>query len=216
MNNRGITLIETIIAVAVLCVALLPLVSVFILGTKGMVGIDKANVAMQLARELMDEIKDKYWDEWNSPYKETGEDTDLRWRKEVAVPKKDRSQVGPDKGERRRGQFDDIDDYDGWKEGWRGWPGYPEYLMNINGKPYDGKYGRPDYTRYKRRVRVRYVQGDKGKPDELTELRRKVEGQNATNLKQVTVIVSWGGENKDAHKVLTSCCFGNYTREVPE
>ena len=197
-SQLGVTLVEVMITTAILLAALLPLVSIFTHGTKATVRMAEANIAMELARELMDEIKSKHWDEWN---------TESRWTGDKAVPARSRSPVGTDdESPTTKGKFDDTDDYNGWEE---------DPPQDVNGDLYDGFGGRPDYTKYKRLVRVSYVQGEAGDPDQLTELGAGASGDAATNLKQVTVIVSWGGEHKDEHKVITTCCLGNYTREIP-
>lgn len=206
LNSWGITLIEVMITTAILCAALLPLVSLFMHGTRGTVNIAKANIAMELARELMDEIKGKQWDEWNAKD---------RRHQEKAVPKDWRSRVGPDDKdddpEKSKRDFDDIDDYDGWEE---------DPPQNIEGTRYDGQgtyidgTKLPDYTEYKRQVKVRYVEGSLNEPDVLEELGKGAAEGSATNGKQVTVIVSWGGKKKENRRVISSCILCNYTREL--
>ncbi|RLD16781.1 MAG: hypothetical protein DRI36_05185 [Caldiserica bacterium] len=102
MKNRGITLIEVLIVVALLLGGLVPLVKMIIEGLRGTQIMGSITVANSLAQSLLEEIKQRKWDE-NAP------------QKGVYIPTTSASDtLGPDSGENQNYRYtlDDIDDYD--------------------------------------------------------------------------------------------------------
>jgi prepilin-type N-terminal cleavage/methylation domain-containing protein len=90
-REKGFTLIEVVLAVFIIGVALVTLLSMLSMGLKGDVLAREVTVAGGLAREMMEEIKSKTFEEGIGSFgRESGEDT----------------------GDRTN--YDDVDDYDDW------------------------------------------------------------------------------------------------------
>lgn len=102
MNNKGISLIETVIAIVIISIAVTGLLTVFYNnathGTKPALEIK----AIELGQGLMDEILFKRWDE----------DSTLGGGS-IALGL---ANIGTE-GETLREQFDDVDDYNGYTDG---------------------------------------------------------------------------------------------------
>ena len=101
MNNRGFTYIEILMAIVILAFALIPLLSQFYIGFHGNITSELTTQAIDLANDLMEEIKSKRFDENIFP------DDPV----EPAL-------LGIDPGEilSNRRTFDDIDDYNNWSK----------------------------------------------------------------------------------------------------
>ena len=103
MGKKGVTLIELLIVVALLLGGMVPLLKMIISGLQGTQKMGEITVANSLAQALIEEIKQRKWDE-NSP------------DKGVYIPTVNASDVlryesGEDPANRYT--FDDIDDYNG-------------------------------------------------------------------------------------------------------
>jgi len=102
MNNKGISLIETVIAIVIVSIAVTGILTVFynnsIKGTKPALELK----AIELGQGLMDEIMFKRWDE-NTPLGGGAIPLSL-------------ANIGRE-GETKREDFDDLDDYDGYSDG---------------------------------------------------------------------------------------------------
>jgi len=102
MNNKGISLIETVIAIVIISIAITGILTVFynnaINGTKPALEIK----AIELGQGLMDEIMFKRWDE-DSPL--GGGQIPLSL-----------ANIGTE-GETVRQNFDDLDDYNNYSDG---------------------------------------------------------------------------------------------------
>ncbi|MEW6555814.1 MAG: prepilin-type N-terminal cleavage/methylation domain-containing protein [Elusimicrobiota bacterium] len=105
VTRYGFTLIEVMIAVAVLVIALVPLLKFLTDSIKTTQFFGDQSKADKLAQELLEEIKGKKWDE-NSP--PDGSPIDLA----------NASNIGIDSGESLSNKltFDDIDDYNSYQE----------------------------------------------------------------------------------------------------
>lgn len=157
-QEQGLSLVEVLIAAAILVVALVPLLRVMMYALETGSRANKMTIATNLARDLSEEIRTQAFAEdyvlfnrasgcnykTNYPVSttpqcfglETGED-----------PAQTRSQGG------RIKEFDDVDDYDGWCRG-RDCTGGYKPLETFDGHAYDGGEGYPSYHNFTRRVRI--------------------------------------------------------------
>ncbi len=101
MKNRAFTYIEVLLSVAILGFVLIPLLSQFYTGIQGNVTAELVTQSIDLADDLMEEIKSRRFDENISP--------------DEPVPP---GVLGVDAGENPndRSTFDDVDDYLGWQQ----------------------------------------------------------------------------------------------------
>jgi len=101
MKNRAFTYIEILIAVVMLGMVLIPLLSQFYIGFKGNVTSELVTKSVDLAEELIEEIRSKQFDEHLYP------------EEPVAF-----ASLGIDAGEdaNDRRTFDDVDDYNNWQK----------------------------------------------------------------------------------------------------
>lgn len=94
MNRRGITMVETVLSTIVVSVLLAGALSASV-SSRGLVSVaDQRRQAMWLADELLGEIL----------------------QKSLTDPQTPGAPAGPDTGESKRADFDDVDDYSNWKE----------------------------------------------------------------------------------------------------
>lgn len=93
-KNKGLTLIEIMLAITILLMAIIPLMKMLGDSLRGAQTFSDISIATQLAQDLMEEIKSRRWDE-NTPA--DGSETTV-----YSFP------LGPDGGEP---PYDDIDDY---------------------------------------------------------------------------------------------------------
>ncbi len=102
-DARGVTLVELMLALAIILLVIAPLVKALYQGMKGSVRFGDTNKAIQLAQELTEEIKQKKWDE-----------TTPIGGGATTTP----SAIGIDGGETagNKTTYDDIDDYNGLVE----------------------------------------------------------------------------------------------------
>ena len=101
MKNRAFTYIEVLLSVVILGFVLIPLLSQFYTGIQGNVTAELVTQSIDLADELMEEIKSRRFDENDYP-------------DEPVAP----GVLGVDSGEdpNDRSTFDDVDDYHNWQQ----------------------------------------------------------------------------------------------------
>ena len=101
MKNRAFTYIEMMLSVAILGFVLIPLLSQFYIGFQGNITAELVTQSIDLADDLMEEIKSKRFDENEAP-------------NEPVAP----AALGIDGGEvsTDRRTFDDVDDYNNWQK----------------------------------------------------------------------------------------------------
>lgn len=101
MKNRAFTYIEVLLSVAILGFVLIPLLSQFYTGFQGNIVAELVTQSIDLADDLMEEIKSKRFDE-----------------NELPAEPVDPAAMGIDDGEisNDRGTFDDVDDYNNWQQ----------------------------------------------------------------------------------------------------
>ncbi|MFH1783798.1 MAG: prepilin-type N-terminal cleavage/methylation domain-containing protein [bacterium] len=131
IDNKGLTLIEILIAVVILAVALVPFVGIFTGGVTGGSSAQQITVGTTLAQDLMEEILSKSFDETLSNPTPPGD-------------------LGPEQNENRSfsppNDFDDVDDYNGYVD---------EPPEEVDGTPMAAQYD--DFSRS---VTVEYVTED--------------------------------------------------------
>lgn len=94
MNRRGITMVETVLSTIVVSVLLSGALSATVSSRALVSAADQRRQALWLADELLGEIM----------------------RKPYTDPQTPAGAAGPDAGESKRADFDDVDDYTNWKE----------------------------------------------------------------------------------------------------
>lgn len=101
MKNRAFTYIEVLMSVVILGFVLIPLLSQFYTGFQGNIIAELVTQSINLADDLMEEIKSRRFDENAYP-------------NEPVAP----VALGVDAGENSndRRTFDDVDDYNGWSQ----------------------------------------------------------------------------------------------------
>lgn len=127
MKNRAFTYIEVLLSVAILGFVLIPLLSQFYTGFQGNIAAELVTQSINLADDLIEEIKSKRFDENEAPA-------------EPVAP----AALGIDDGEdaNDRGTFDDVDDYNNWQK---------SPPQSIDGNVLS------DFSEFGRRVTVEYV-----------------------------------------------------------
>ena len=95
-KQKGVTLVEMMIAVAIVAIAIVPLISMVIHGAKGTQQLSDRALASQLCQDMIEEIKQKRWDE------NIGAQTEVGW---------DDAAEDISSGGWNRTRWDDIDDY---------------------------------------------------------------------------------------------------------
>ncbi len=155
-NERGVTLIELLVAGAILTIGLIPIVRVLMYGLQTSSRANKLTLATNLARDLSEEIRTQaFSEEFVYP--------DPQCVATDAYPRKPSIAqcFGTEAGENsattaanggRVSVFDDVDDYIGWCRG-KECPGEPP-LETFDGLQYDGTQGYPAYNGFTRRVRI--------------------------------------------------------------
>jgi len=174
-NETGMSLIELLVAVAILAVALTPLLGIFLHGLRTAEKANKLTIAMSLARDMSEEIRSlPFWDPEISIKGGTAPNLKDTYFPAVLTNPQPFGYNATGEGDTtysatsaRGTQFDDVDDYDGWCRG---------PLCDCTGKPagicvkdgdleaaypydgavfkYDGNAGRPKYAGFTQSVRV--------------------------------------------------------------
>lgn len=101
MKNRAFTYIEVLLSVTILGFVLIPLLSQFYTGFQGNIVAELVTQSIDLADDLMEEIKSRRFDENISPAEPVAS-----------------AALGIDAGEvsNDRRTFDDVDDYRSWQK----------------------------------------------------------------------------------------------------
>jgi len=135
MDEKGFSLIEILIAIVLLTLVIFPFMDVVTISTKATIDSKKRFKASNYAKELLEEIKLKKFDEKDS--------------KSDSPNSGDWSEIGSDTGEDenngRNNDWDDIDDYYEYTEEGSG-------IKGLEGNIYDEKFYR--------KVEVKYVEDD--------------------------------------------------------
>ncbi|OQY10201.1 MAG: hypothetical protein B6I28_01525 [Fusobacteriia bacterium 4572_132] len=132
MNENGFSLVEVLIAIVLLTLVIFPFMDVVTISTKATIDSKKRFKASNYAKELLEEIKLKKFDE-----------------KDNKPESEDWSEIGEESSEDsnngRNNDWNDIDDYDGYTEDGIG-------IKGLEGNVYDDKFYR--------KVEVYYVDDD--------------------------------------------------------
>lgn len=156
-RQRGVSLVELLVAMTILLIGLVPMMRVFLFSLETGNRARKMTIATNLARDMSEEIRSKAFSE------EYGDYAGNSW---TAVYNRDPSvaqSFGRETGENadttssnggRIKVFDDVDDYDGWCRGAGCGVTPVKPLETFDGVKY-GTNGLTDLTGYTRRVRVR-------------------------------------------------------------
>ncbi len=115
-NETGFSLIELLVAVAILGVALTPLLGIFTHGLRVAEMANKLTLATSLARDMTEEIRSlPFWEPNNSI---NGVDKDTYFPAVINAAQPFGFEEGSyDTAKSRSEQFDDVDDYNGWCRG---------------------------------------------------------------------------------------------------
>lgn len=171
-NRPGVTLVELMIGVTIILMVVIPLVNVLYRNLQGAMRFGDANKALQLAQELMEEIKQKKWDE-NEPA--GGGATTI-----FSAIGTDIGETAPDADGSNGAKvtWDDIDDYHG--------------LIEIPPRDVTNAINQ-NALKFKREVQVRYVSIPDTTALAAPVATNQVSGApGSTNFKEITVTVSWG------------------------
>lgn len=104
-KQLGVSLVELLVALAILAIALVPLLSLFLHALKTTEHSNKRTIAINLARDMQEEIRSR---EFAEPYIDAlGGPSVVGFEEGAFVP-------GTDS---RLTKLDDVDDYDGWCRG---------------------------------------------------------------------------------------------------
>jgi type II secretory pathway pseudopilin PulG len=170
-NKTGMTMVELMMAVTIILLVVVPLTKVLFKSMQGAMSFGDANKAVQLAQDLMEEIKQKKWDENEPPG--GGQTLEASY-----------SAIGNDAGESAPAvaaaklTWDDIDDYNGLRE-------FPARDSANNVIPSAMVGNTP---RFKRAVIVRYVTIPDTNPATVVPL-----GAGTTHYKEIIISVDWEG-----------------------
>lgn len=166
-NKNGMTMVELMMAVTIILVVVIPLTRVLFKSMQAAMSFGDANKAVQLAQDLLEEIKQKKWDE-NEPA--GGGQTPAGSYSAIG---RDGAETNPDTTGANGAKltWNDIDDYDGLIE-------VPPRDVNNNIIP--------NTQKFIRLVTVQYVNVPDGGSI-------SVPGAGTTDYKQIIVTVDWSG-----------------------
>ncbi len=161
-KNRGVSLIELLVAVAILMLGAVPMIRVIMYGLEVTNRAHKTTLATNLAREMAEEIRSQAFSEEYVYLSRDGScDIETRYPESLTVAQCFGLESGESSdtaaNEGRIAVFDDIDDYNGWCRGeeCEGTASIP-----LNGGPqsaledYDGTQHGSDSLWFTRRVRI--------------------------------------------------------------
>ena len=158
-KERGVTLVELLIAMMILLVGLVPMLRAFMFALRTGNRARKMMIATNLARDMAEEIRAQAFSEGYADYKNQSyklyyphTDTAQRFGLETGENADTTSTNGG-----RISVFDDADDYDSWCRGSDCGTSSVTALETFDGQTYDGSGGYPNYLGFTRRVRVRNV-----------------------------------------------------------
>jgi len=187
-KKKGYTLVEIMIAMVVLVLGLIPLVKLIGDSLVATSDLGSRSVANELAQDLMEEIKQRKWDEGagadgstpagsRSPFPFTQDATE-NWTNKTS--------------------FDDIDDYNLGSTGndW-GWTETPP--SDAANNPLS------QYGKFTRSVRVRYM-------DCLATGRFQTAAAPPTDYKQIEVRVGWSSGGGKGREVIHQTIMANIAR----
>lgn len=186
-TKSGLTLVEVMIAVGIIMIVVFPLVSAISHHLKATTNLSNSDRATHLAQELMEEIKQKKWDELSLGGKNL-------------PPYTTTSPVGVNTGETfgNKLTYDDIDDYDGLVE---------QPPRDINNNPIlDAR----DFTRS---VMVRYVApffNITGYPYPPIKMNPATSSGDMYYPKEIIVTVSWPGASRPVILRTLKCSINRY------
>ncbi len=160
-QEKGMSIVELLVALTILATALTPLLALFLQSLKVSDKANKMMLAANLARDLGSEIRSlDFWDP-DIAYDEDARDKYFPRREDVPQPFGLELSAGESFSGSRLQSFDDVDDYDGWCRGkdcdCTGVPAgvcvEDTELETFDGDKYDGsKY--PKYAGFTRSVKV--------------------------------------------------------------
>lgn len=164
-RQHGMTLVELLVAVAILAVGIVPLMSLFTQALKTGEHANKRMIAMNLARDLQEEIRSKaFWEPDGADIPSISSDTAYFPLGTTAQPFGLEEADFVNGTDTRYGKFDDVDDYDHWCRGKEcdECPGTTAYQGRcVEGSPlqsYDGELfqgtGYAHYYDFTRSVRI--------------------------------------------------------------
>ena len=155
-KEQGVTLVELLVAVAILAVGLIPLVRVLMYGLETGNRANKMTISTNLARDLTEEIRSQAFSEEfvypNPQCNLLGAYPDVPTVAQCVGRESGEDEANTLSQGGRIEVFDDVDDYDGWCRG-RDCSGQPP-LETYDGYQYDGAQGYPPYRNFTRRVRI--------------------------------------------------------------
>lgn len=181
---RAYTLVEIMIAMVVLILGLIPLVKLIGDSLVATSDLGSRSVANELAQDLMEEIKQRKWDETSVLTSST------------TTPSAINTTISMDAGESAANKttFDDIDDYNALQAGTAFEEHPPRDASNT---------AMLQYSKFTRSVTVRYMRFTAGTPAtftvEPTDAGMGTTAPGRTDYKQITVKVSWtsgGGKGR--------------------
>lgn len=183
-NRLGMSLVEIMLATGIILMVVVPLAGAVLNGIKGAVNFANSNKALQLAQELMEEIKRKKWDE-TTPVFNGPPNGDLAPGPPYSLIGRDGlgGETNPDSDGSNAAKltWDDIDDYSGLVE---------KPAKDISNNPILGA------ERFTRLASVYYVDvagGTVAEPPAVATPFTVSASVPSTNYKMVKIIVSWDG-----------------------
>ncbi len=154
--NRGVSLIELLVAVTILLIGTVPLLRVILFGLETGNRAHKITIATNLARDMAEEMRTQAFSE-EFVYNSAECSINNVYKKKPDKPQcfgLDSGESGATAGNGGRiAVFDDVDDYNGWCRG-RDCSGSYQALETYDGYRYNGSDGYPPYFGFTRSVRV--------------------------------------------------------------
>jgi prepilin-type N-terminal cleavage/methylation domain-containing protein len=160
-KEQGLSLVELLVALAILAVGIVPLIRVLVYGLDTGNRANKMTIVTNLARDMAEEMRSQSFSE-EFVYPDPSCSVDTAYPQVVTTAQCFGREGGSEdesftvsKGGRIK-VFDDIDDYDGWCRGEDCIGGFKP-LETYDGFQYNGQQGYPFYHGFTRRVRVHNI-----------------------------------------------------------
>lgn len=162
-QEKGVSLVELLIAVTILLVGLVPMMRAFLFSLETGNRARKMTIATNLARDMSEEIRSKAFseeyadykdNEWKKVYPNTTSTQRFGLEHDADDPENADATSIQAGGKGRIMMFDDVDDYDGWCRGDDCGVTPVKALETFDGLKY-GTSGLTNMNGYTRRVRVR-------------------------------------------------------------